>query len=65
MGGHPAQLCIHYDPSVASVARVREIAQGAGARLTEHFGHVLWDLEGVQDERRARTVTGLLSRLQG
>jgi Cd2+/Zn2+-exporting ATPase len=64
-GEHPAQLCIHYDPAVASLARVREIAESAGAELTQRFGHVLWDVEGLLDERRARTVTDLLSRLPG
>lgn len=64
-GKHPAQLCIHYDPGVASLARVREIAQSAGAELTQRFGHVLWNVEGLQDERRARTVTDMLSRLPG
>jgi Cd2+/Zn2+-exporting ATPase len=44
---------------------VREIAQAAGAQLTQRFGHVLWDVEGLQNERRARTVTDLLSRLPG
>lgn len=64
-GEHPAQLCIHYDPTVATLARVREIAESTGAKLTQRFGHVLWDVEGLQDERRARTVTDLLSRLPG
>lgn len=64
-GEHPAQLCIHYDPGVASLARVREIAQSAGAELTQRFGHILWNVEGLQDERRARTVTDMLSRLPG
>jgi len=64
-GGHPAQLCIHYDPAVTSLARVREIAQGAGARLTQRFGHVLWNAEGLSNERRGRTVTDLLARLPG
>jgi Cd2+/Zn2+-exporting ATPase len=62
---HPAQLCIHYDPGVASLTRVREIAQTAGAELTQRFGHVVWNVEGLQDERRARTVTDILSRLPG
>ncbi|WP_291297713.1 heavy metal translocating P-type ATPase [Elioraea sp.] len=64
-GEQPAQLCIHYDPAVASLARVREITEAAGAALTERFGHVLWDVEGLANERRARTVTDLLSRLPG
>lgn len=64
-GNHSAQLCIHYDPGVASLARVREIARSAGAELTRRFAHVLWDVEGLPNERRARTVSDLLSRLPG
>lgn len=64
-GEEPAKLCIHYDPEVLSLARVREIAQGAGARLTERFAHVLWDTEGLQHQRRARTVTERLKRMPG
>jgi Cd2+/Zn2+-exporting ATPase len=40
-GEHPARPCIHDDPTVASLARVRDIAQAAGAKLTERYGHVL------------------------
>jgi Zn2+/Cd2+-exporting ATPase len=64
-GEHPAQLCIHYDSGVASLARVRDIARSAGAELTQRFGHVLWKVEGLQDECRARSVTDMLSRLPG
>jgi Cd2+/Zn2+-exporting ATPase len=65
VGGHPARLCIHYDPAVASLARVRDIARRAGAALTQRVGHVLWNVEGLRSERRARTVTDLLARLPG
>ena len=39
--GAPARVCLHYDPSAVSVARIRELAEGAGASLTEQFAHVL------------------------
>ena len=64
-GGEPAKLCIHYDPDVLSLARVREIAQGAGARLTERFAHVLWEADGLQHQRRSRTVAERLKRVPG
>src|SRR5450759_639786 len=64
-GDQPAKLCIHYDPNVLSLGRIREIAQGAGARVTERFGHVLWQADGPQHERRARTVTEYLQRVPG
>src|SRR3546814_2001033 len=41
----PAQLCIHYDPTILSLERVREIANGAGAALTEKYQHIQWRSE--------------------
>ena len=56
----PAKLCIHYQPNILSLGRIKEIAQSAGARVTESFGHVLWKTGGLSNERRARTVTEYL-----
>ena len=64
-GDEPARLCIHYRPEVLSLGRIREIAEGAGARITERFGHILWQTGGLSDERRARTVSELLQRTDG
>jgi len=64
-GDQPAKLCIHYDPKVLGLGRIREIAEGAGARMTERFGHILWEANGLQDERRARTVSEYLQRVPG
>ena len=30
-GDKPALLCIHYDPGILSLSRIRDIARGAGA----------------------------------
>lgn len=59
------KLCIHYDPEILSLARVREIAERAGAQLTRRFAHVLWEVQGIQHQRRARTVAERLKRLPG
>ncbi|MEO8685718.1 MAG: heavy metal translocating P-type ATPase, partial [Devosia sp.] len=61
----PAKLCIHYRPEVLSLGRIKEIATGAGARVTERFGHILWETGGLSNERRARTVTEHLQRMKG
>ncbi|QEZ48747.1 heavy metal translocating P-type ATPase [Cupriavidus oxalaticus] len=61
----PAQLCVHYDPAVVPLARIRELALSAGARITARFGHVLWQVEGVTHERRARAVAERLRVLPG
>ena len=63
--GAPAQLCIHHDPEVVQVARLRELALAAGARLTDRYGHVVWELEGTLSARRARRVAEALRRLSG
>lgn len=61
----PAKLCIHYRPEVLSLGRIKEIAAGAGARVTKRFGHFLWETGGLSNERRARTVTEHLQRMKG
>lgn len=63
--GQPAKLCIHYDPAIISLARIMEIAESSGARLTEQFGHVLWEVNGVQNASRARTVSDYLQQMPG
>ena len=52
-------------PEFLSLGRIREIAEGAGARVIERFGHALWEANGLQDERRARTVSEYLQRVPG
>ncbi|OJW73604.1 MAG: ATPase [Sphingomonadales bacterium 63-6] len=64
-GDKPALLCIHYDASLLSLSRIRDIAHGAGAALAERYGHVLWSVEGIGHERKARTVGAQLRVLPG
>lgn len=64
-GDQPTKLCIHYDPAILSLARILKIATSSGARLTEQFGHLLWEMHGVQSASRARTVTDHLQRMPG
>ena len=61
----PTKLCIHYDPDKVSLARIRKAARAAGATLTAQFGHLVWQVEGIEQQRRARTVTEVLGRLEG
>jgi len=63
--GQPARLCVHYDPELLSLSRIRELVQAAGARLTERYGHLLWELEGVGHQRRARTISERLREIPG
>jgi Cd2+/Zn2+-exporting ATPase len=45
--------------------RIREIARSAGAEITERFGHLRWNVEGLSNERRARTVAERILRVPG
>ncbi len=63
--GLPARLCLHYDPSATNVARIRRLAESAGADLTDQFRHVLWTVTGVSHARKARIVAEALRRVPG
>ncbi len=59
------KLCVHYDPDVLPLSRIREIVQASGAAITERFGHALWQVDGIGHQRRARTVADSLRALPG
>jgi Cd2+/Zn2+-exporting ATPase len=61
----PAQLCVHYDPQTLPLARIRQIVEASGARISARFGHVLWDADGIGHERRARMVADALRAKAG
>jgi Cd2+/Zn2+-exporting ATPase len=64
-GDTPPMLCIHYDPDAIPLAKVREIALAAGAQITERFGHLLWMVDGIGHQRRARTLGDGLRAMAG
>jgi Cd2+/Zn2+-exporting ATPase len=59
------QLCIHYDSDTLPLPRIREIVQAAGAQIAARFGHLLWTIDGIGHQRRARTVSAQLRQLPG
>jgi Cd2+/Zn2+-exporting ATPase len=61
----PAQLCVHYDPAVFPLARIRDSVEAAGAQISQRFGHLHLDVEGIAHQRRARTVSEQLLRVKG
>ncbi|MET0910733.1 MAG: heavy metal translocating P-type ATPase [Ilumatobacteraceae bacterium] len=63
--GAPARLCMHYDQALTNVARIRGLAEAAGATLTEQFRHVLWSVTGINHIRKARTVAEALRGVAG
>lgn len=43
--GTPTQLCVHHDPDVVPLARIREMVERAGAAISERYGHALWEVK--------------------
>lgn len=60
-----SQLCVHYDPDALPLTRIREMVESAGARISARFGHVVWRIDDVSHQRRARTVSARLRELPG
>ena len=64
-GQSAARLNISYDPDRLSVARIKELAHVAGAEISSRYGHLTYDVDGVNSTRRARTVADLIARQTG
>ena len=60
----PAQLCIHFNQSVLSLPRIRQLVNAAGAKVAEQFGHAAWTVD-VTHARRARTLAELVRTIPG
>ena len=60
-----AKLCIHYDPELLSLSRVRELVQAAGVGIAARFGHAVWQVPNIGHARRARGIGDQLRALPG
>lgn len=60
----PERLCIHFDPSVISVADVRELTKRAGAKLADRYGHIVRRIDSMH-ARRASAIESRLARVEG
>ena len=58
-------LCLHYDPTAVSLARLREVAADAGARLGERYGHLTLPIHVVAAEDAAQRIEGALRTVPG
>lgn len=64
-GVEGAKLCLHYDPSVVSLAEVQRQAKNVGATVTEKFGHLVTSLRAIGSEDLASRIEQDLIRLDG
>lgn len=63
--GEPDRLCIHYDPEVVSLSRIRQTAHSLGTEITDQYGHLSWSVRGISHPRRARTIAKRLRQING
>ncbi|MFW6184158.1 MAG: heavy metal translocating P-type ATPase [Chloroflexota bacterium] len=63
--GEPAQLCIHYNPDLISLAAVRRIARDAGTELTERYPHETIPFAGLGTADAADALAEELNALRG
>ena len=61
----PSRLCLHFDSSSTSVARIRSLARASGAEITDQFAHIFWAVTGVTHTRKARSVSERLRQIDG
>ena len=64
--GDPAEICIHYDPEVISLKKVKTLARQSGANLTERYQHLLLNVKGIRHQSTTfrRDMVVLSSRNQ-
>jgi Cd2+/Zn2+-exporting ATPase len=58
-------LCLHYDPSKISVARLRELVSSVGAGLTDKYGHYVTRITAPLHARSARLFSNRLRDVPG
>jgi Cd2+/Zn2+-exporting ATPase len=61
----PAQLCLHYDSDLVSLAEVQRLAERAGATVANRYHHDLLELDGMDCGDCALVVEHGLARLDG
>ncbi|WP_031428515.1 heavy metal translocating P-type ATPase [Flavimarina sp. Hel_I_48] len=59
------QLCFHYDPDIISIDRIQSLAERTGAEITEKYGHLLIEVNGIRHTRQARTIEKSLLAIEG
>ncbi len=63
--GERALLCLHYDPNLASLEKVRRLAEEAGLEVSERYRHETLRVRGMDCADCARSLEHILFRLPG
>ena len=61
----PAEICIHYEPRLITLKKVKQIAHANGAMLTNRYDHEVVEVKGIRNTRHARKLEEGLMHTQG
>ncbi|NTS39270.1 heavy metal translocating P-type ATPase [Flavisolibacter sp. BT320] len=59
------QLCFHYDPAQVSMRAIEGLAKKTGNDITEQYGHLLLEVDGIRQPRHARILETTLQEKKG
>lgn len=63
--GNPTELCVHYNPDVVDLGRIRELIHAVGASVAERFQHRRWTVTVMQHARQAQAIEKTLHAING
>ena len=58
-------LCVHFDPAVITLARVRDLVDSTGAQITSQYAHLFMRASVPLHARAAQTFADTLRRIPG
>ncbi|HLA99327.1 MAG TPA: cation-translocating P-type ATPase [Anaerolineales bacterium] len=61
----PADLCLHYDPNILSLAQVRRLAERAGAQIIIRYHHAVIPIDGMDCSDCALVIEHSIGRIEG
>ena len=62
---HPQTLCLHYDPGLVNIDRIRSIAEKTGAQIASRYHHIQLPVEGMDCSDCAIVLEHGLQRMDG
>ncbi len=64
-GGSESQLCLHYDPSVVTLASLKRFTEDAGAVISERYHHEILPISGMDCSDCVLSIEHTLNRMDG
>jgi Zn2+/Cd2+-exporting ATPase len=61
----PVNLCLHYEPNLLSIEKVRRMAERAGTRIANRYHHLLLPIEGMDCSDCVTVIEHSLVRMDG